>query len=70
MEFFHAFVDLFVEPLKKIFPQPVTFYRPDNKDGLFARREKPLGYWLGHVVAWVVLAGIAALIWMMIPGSR
>lgn len=52
----HRYVDFFVEPLKKLLPWPVWFYRPDNKEGFLARREKPLGYWVGHIVAYVILA--------------
>ena len=58
----HRYVDLFVEPLKKVFPQPVEFYRPDNKEGLFAKRTQPLGYWLGHVAAWITLITPASLV--------
>ncbi len=54
-EWTHKYFNFFVTPMKKWFPQPVTFYRPDNNEGLFAKRTKPLGYWLGHVVGYAVL---------------
>jgi len=49
------YVNLFVEPLKKLLPYPVWFYRTDNKEGFLAWRERPLGYWVGHVVAYALL---------------
>ena len=59
----HAFVDFFVRPLKIWFPQPVTFWRPDNDLG-FVKDTKPLGYWLGHIVVWGLLLGLAVYIIM------
>ena len=59
-EFGHAYVDMFVRPLKILFPKEVWFYRPDNKEGWFAYREQPLGYWVGHVIGY---AAPPLLIW-------
>lgn len=59
---FHRYVNFFVEPLEKLFPWSVTFYRPDNKEGLFARRRLPLGYWLGHLIAYVLPALILVIV--------
>ena len=66
-EFFHAFVDMFVRPLKIWFPQEFSFWRPDwdrttGDFTLFYKDEKPLGYWLGHVIAYLIIA--ACLYWL------
>ena len=54
IEFTHRYFDFFVEPMKRWFPRQVVFWRPDNQDGFFAKRSKPLGYWLGHVVGYTL----------------
>ena len=61
-ELTHRYFNFFVTPMKRWFPQPVTFYRPDNKEGWFAKREKPLGYWLGHVVGYLVIIVVVVLV--------
>jgi hypothetical protein len=65
-ELTHIYFDFFVEPMKKWFPQQVTFWRPDNQEGLFAERSKPLGYWLGHVAGYAVIVIIGLVIYFSI----
>ena len=65
-ELTHIYFDFFVEPMKKWFPQQVTFWRPDNQEGMFAERSKPLGYWLGHVVGYAVIVIIGLVIYFSI----
>lgn len=62
IEVTHAYFDIFVEMLKGPLPWPVSFFRPDNKDGFFALRKKPLAYWVGHVIGYIVLALIWAIL--------
>ena len=67
IELTHRYFNFFVEPMKRWFPTPVYFWRPDNKDSWWAWREKPLGYWLGHVVGYLVI--IAAICTILVLAS-
>lgn len=67
VEFFHAFVDLFVRPLKILFPQEYEWWRPDNRPPYVVRDIRPLGYWLGHILAYLIV--IAVVIWLLETGE-
>jgi len=54
----HAYIDFWVRPCKIWMPQPVTFWRPDNVKPFFVKDTKPLGYWFGHVLAFMSLLAI------------
>lgn len=59
-EFGHASVDLWVRPAKVLFPQLIEWWRWDKGRG-FIRDVKPAGYWIGHIVAYVLL--LISIIW-------
>lgn len=59
-EFWHAYVDLFVRPLKIIGKRQVWFWRPDNKPPYYKKDLKPIGYWLGHIIAYFLV-----FVWLM-----
>jgi len=61
-ELAHRYFDFFVEPMKRWFPRQVVFWRPDNREGLFTKRSKPLGYWLGHVAGYLLILCVVGLI--------
>lgn len=54
IELTDAFIDLFAEPLKVLLPWPIAFWRPDNNAG-WLWTEKPIGYWLAHLIGVPVL---------------
>jgi len=52
-ELWHALVDVFVRPLKVLFPKEVEFWRPDNYYPYIVKDTKPFGYWLGHILFYI-----------------
>ena len=69
IEFTDAYFDIFVERLKVPLPWRVPFFRSDNKEGLFTLRWKPLGYWIGHLVGYIILFLLwTVLVYLYIKG--
>jgi len=62
-ELSHAFVDMFVRPLKVLFPAEFEWWRWDNENG-WVRDVKPAGYWIGHIVAYALVIAVVVYLAM------
>ena len=58
-----AYIDQWTEPLKRLYPQRLKFWRPDNKKGLVLD-DKPAGYWMAHLLGpfWVIVTLVVMVI--------